>query len=187
MMVVWPSAMVRSLAVPPVVHRAGSNRVDAHPAWAELSRPRLGQRFHGRLGGAVTGATSEADARRHAADVDDAAASAVGHRWREGRYQEVRGPHVTGEQGIELVLPQLRRRPEPGDTRVVHQHVHHADRRGQLLRTGWFAEIGSREAGLTTCGRDRIHDSLAAPGVAAVHCHCCPPASQFLRSCPAQA
>jgi hypothetical protein len=37
------------------------------------------------------------------------------------RYQEVRSPDITGEQGVEPVRRQLRRRPEPRETGVVHE------------------------------------------------------------------
>jgi hypothetical protein len=105
----------------------------------------------------------------HAVNADDAPAAALYHPRYQGGNQLVRGPDVTGEQGIEQLGAQLSGGAEPREPAVVHQHVHRASLSRQLPDLLGAAEVGGHEAGLPACGFDGGHDVGTAAGVAAVH------------------
>src|SRR5271154_7187753 len=71
-------------------------------------------RIKRRLGGAVGGATGHADLACHAAYIDDAAASPVGHLRCERGGQEVRCLDISGKKQAEGRHVEFRCRPEPG-------------------------------------------------------------------------
>src|ERR1700724_779545 len=100
--------------------RSGGDGVDSDSGRAELGRPGASHRRQRGLGGAVGGGAREADLSGHARNVDDAAATPLGHLRGQHGYEEVGSANIGREKAVEGLDVEFGGRSEPGESGVVH-------------------------------------------------------------------